>query len=346
VGTDCSGWESIVLALKSMSIPYVHCFSSDISKAVRRTIRLNFKHAGHIIYKDMCTRPVSETPSVDIYHAGFPCQPFSSAGLNRGLDDPRGKLIHKVLAYVSHHRPKLVLLENVKGLVSKHRPVLLWICGVLRDLGYLVSWKVMDARHHGLPHHRERVFIVALRLDSLASGRKHVFWPRRLPPADLASFLDQPRNSDRPTALPPATQGVARRNVQAAIRKLRHDGVDLSTCQAVVDCDSSRMHMMHGISPCLTKSRASNGGHWIIQRGRRQTVTEQERLFGLHVQPPNGGCMVALRQPRTVSNRQWGSIVGNSIPIPMLARILCKFLPAVGLTPHLADVWDSGHYHL
>ena len=113
------------------------------------------------------------------------------------------------------------------------------------------------------------------------------------------------------------------------------------TSELICDIFSSKLHMMCGISPCLTASRASAGGHWILSQGRLMSVAEMECLQGVGVQPPNGGKIVCINRPSGVSQRQWGLLIGNSISVSVLQRVLCRLLPAAGLSKPLVDLWGQ-----
>lgn len=111
---------------------------------------------------------IDRFPRADVLTAGFPCQPFSKAGLQRGTDDVRGMLFGEVLRAVRQSRPRVVLLENVPNLASRrHRGTYDVIVSSLRGEGYAVSSEpVLVSPHHlpaaagGTPQHRPRVFIV------------------------------------------------------------------------------------------------------------------------------------------------------------------------------------------
>ena len=109
-------------------------------------------------------------PGFDAVAAGFPCQPFSHAGLREGFADTRGTLVHEVLRIVKHRRPRLVLLENVPGLLSHDGGRTFGtILQALDELRYDAGWQVLDGAHF-LPQSRARLFIAAApRL--LAGGR-------------------------------------------------------------------------------------------------------------------------------------------------------------------------------
>ena len=89
VGTDCSGLEAPIQALDNIGIVYQHAFSSDTDAECRKTISANFKPVQ--IYNDVRTRDNNSAPDVDVYVAGFPCQPFSTAGKGEGFEDTQGR---------------------------------------------------------------------------------------------------------------------------------------------------------------------------------------------------------------------------------------------------------------
>jgi len=99
-----------------------------------------------------------------LWSGGFPCQDLSVAGKRAGLAGERSGLAFAFLDLVERHRPPAVLLENVPGLLSSHRGRdMATLLGRLGDLGYGWAFRVLDARHFGVPQRRRRVFIVGLR---------------------------------------------------------------------------------------------------------------------------------------------------------------------------------------
>jgi DNA-cytosine methyltransferase len=119
-------------------------------------------------FKDFCG-------SVDILSGGFPCQPFSSAGRRDGDTDPR-HLFPYIKQGIIDSRPAFVLLENVRGLISsklqsdewndpKETSVLLHVLREMERIGYECHWGIFSARETGLPHLRQRVFILGKRAD-------------------------------------------------------------------------------------------------------------------------------------------------------------------------------------
>ncbi|MFV0398939.1 MAG: DNA cytosine methyltransferase [Bacteroidales bacterium] len=134
-------------------------FSSDIDVFAQQTYKSNF---GDMPSGDITRIEVKNIPAFDILTAGFPCQPFSYAGLCEGFEDQtRGTLFLDICRILAHHKPKMFFLENVKGLVShKNGETLKIILANLKDLGYDVHWKVLSSLDFGLPQKRERWYCV------------------------------------------------------------------------------------------------------------------------------------------------------------------------------------------
>lgn len=147
-------------------------FTSEWDRYSELTYRANFD-SSHPIAGDIVGIPSAAIPQHDVLLAGFPCQPFSIAGVSKknalgrphGFDcDTQGTLFFEVERILRHHRPKAFLLENVKNLTTHDKGrTFAVIKEVLRnDLGYSIHPMVVDARRV-LPQHRERIFIVGFR---------------------------------------------------------------------------------------------------------------------------------------------------------------------------------------
>jgi DNA (cytosine-5)-methyltransferase 1 len=142
-------------------------FSSEWDKHAQVTYEANF---GDVPQGDITKVDVKEVPKHDVLIGGFPCQPFSQAGLKRGFEDTRGTLFFDVARIIDYRKPSMVLLENVKGFVGHDKGRTLAIVkGTLEDLGYNVFYSVLNARDFGVPQNRERVYIVALNKRKLGS---------------------------------------------------------------------------------------------------------------------------------------------------------------------------------
>ncbi len=134
-------------------------FSSEWDKFAQQTYQENF---GEIPYGDITKIDEALIPKHDILFAGFPCQPFSYSGKNKGFNDKtRGTLFFEILRILKNKKPKMFLLENVKGLISHNKgQTLKIILSSLEDLGYQLHWKVLKSTDFGLPQKRERWYCV------------------------------------------------------------------------------------------------------------------------------------------------------------------------------------------
>ncbi|MFV8829528.1 DNA (cytosine-5-)-methyltransferase [Alkalihalobacterium sp. APHAB7] len=133
-------------------------FASEWDKFACKTYRANF---GEVPEGDITLIDVNSIPEHDILLAGFPCQPFSQAGLRKGFEDTRGTLFFHIAKILETKRPKAFLLENVKQLRGHNKgQTLEKIKQVLDELGYTLHIKVLRAADFGVPQNRERIFIV------------------------------------------------------------------------------------------------------------------------------------------------------------------------------------------
>jgi DNA (cytosine-5)-methyltransferase 1 len=186
-------------------------FTSEWDPYAQRTYRANFP-CDHAIVGDITKVPADHIPPHDLLLAGFPCQPFSIAGVSKKnalgrphgfACDAQGTLFFDVARIIEYHRPAAFLLENVKNLKSHDRGrTFTVIMEVLRnELGYQVKECVIDAKGF-VPQHRERIFIVAFKdYNDFDWGRLEVPDPATGP--KLGSILHPENGSEIPE--PPFT---------------------------------------------------------------------------------------------------------------------------------------------
>lgn len=129
IGSACSGWCSELLALQKMGRKYTCCFASDIDPHVKALCSRTYNHCRWI--DDVTSEQFFHLPTVDLFTAGFPCQPFSVAGNNLGMDEERGILVLFLLRYIVQAKPRSFILENVEGLVKMHKQTLALLLEVL-----------------------------------------------------------------------------------------------------------------------------------------------------------------------------------------------------------------------
>jgi DNA-cytosine methyltransferase len=267
VGSDCSGLESIVHALATLGLEYRHVFSCGTLGLSKDAIDWNWGDQSFKWYDDLLKRPAAKTPSVHVYHAGFPCQPYSQAGLHGGMADARGgQVLEKVLEVVKVKLFPMVLLENVLGLIQSHREVLDYIVKTLRSLGYAVYVWQLNAKDNGVPQNRDRVFILAVLRAML---REELRMPRPLETPSLSSFLDPKTNLEKNVTMinmKNVHEGDRVRAVlQNSLNEIQDSGMALHKTCFCINIDGAAGTMMFEISPCITRSRGSTG-HWLSAR--------------------------------------------------------------------------------
>ncbi|MCO6559114.1 MAG: DNA (cytosine-5-)-methyltransferase [Bifidobacterium sp.] len=133
-------------------------FSSEWNSFSQKTYRINY---GETPEGDITAIKSAEIPDFDVLLGGFPCQPFSQAGLHKGFSDTRGTLFFEIERILEDKRPKAFLLENVKQLKGHdHGNTFKVILEHLDKLDYSVDYKVLRAADFGVPQNRERIYIV------------------------------------------------------------------------------------------------------------------------------------------------------------------------------------------
>lgn len=142
----------------------VAVYSSEWDKFSQQTYKENY---GTLPDGDITKVDAKDIPKHDVLLAGFPCQPFSMIGKREGFEHAtQGTLFFDVLRIMKYHKPKMFLLENVVGLLTiQGGKTFQIIQDSLKDIGYDVFYKVLDAQNFGLPQVRKRVMIVGFRND-------------------------------------------------------------------------------------------------------------------------------------------------------------------------------------
>lgn len=167
-------------------------WANDFDKDAQATFRLNL---GEIDGRDIREVPEIEIPDCDVITAGFPCQPFSNAGSRKGVNDSRGMLYLECLRIIKAKKPKVFLFENVKGLMSSKyidgRNLVEVIASDLNEMGYSVTYKVLNSVDYGVPQRRERLIMIGVRNDL----QKQFVFPTPMPETEkqtLQYVLDIP----------------------------------------------------------------------------------------------------------------------------------------------------------
>lgn len=158
-------------------------FTSEWNNPAKKTYEANF---GEVPFGDITKISEKDIPDHDLLLAGFPCQPFSIAGVSKKnalgkahgfLDETQGTLFFDIARIIDYKRPKAFMLENVKNLVSHDKGnTFKVISKTLRELGYTIYFKVLDSKHF-VPQHRERIIIVGFN-NEIFNGTEHFEFPK------------------------------------------------------------------------------------------------------------------------------------------------------------------------
>lgn len=319
-------------------------FSSEWNEFSARTYRTNYGFA-ETMAGDITQVDANDIPDCDVVLAGFPCQPFSLAGVSkkRSLgretgfrDKTQGTLFFDVARIIAAKRPAAFLLENVKNLTShdRGRTFKVILDALQNELGYEVHWKVVDGQHF-VPQHRERIYIVGFRSKTDFTW-DDLKYPDHQPvladilhktdgtepylPWDGEKYFDFKHNKvqDKYTLTPRLWQYL--QDYKKKHEALGHGfGYGLVTPDMVSRTLSARYH--------------KDGSEILVAQGderpRRLTPRECARLMGYPDE---------LRIP--VSDTQAYRQFGNSVVVPAIAEV------ARIMRPHILKVMAEGDQDL
>lgn len=283
-------------------------FSSEWNKYAQRTYFANF---GEVpfgdISKEMTKKYIPE--KFDVLCAGFPCQPFSIAGISKkkslGLetgfkDKTQGTLFFDVADIISRHRPKAFFLENVKNLTSHDKgKTFRVICETLKELRYSIHYLVMDGQTY-VPQHRERIMIVGFDEDRYHGAENFKFPEQHEATCTISEILD-------PDIDPKYTlSDKLWTYLQNYAEKHRAKGNGFG--YGLVD--------LNGISRTLSARYYKDGSEILIPQGegmnpRRLSPRECARLMGY----PDNYILSA------VSDLQAYRQCGNSVVVPLITAV-------------------------
>lgn len=261
---------------------------------------------------------VDAVPPHDIACYGLPCQAWSRSGSQGGVGDPRGVLHREMLRMVGHHKPRVVLVENVPQFLTLNGgPAFREIVQALEGWGYAVHHAVLNASGFGVPQNRERLYIVAIQKDVMVHPFR--FPEPAEPDIELASILEPPE-----LAAQAATTIKKYRRV--APGKIRWDrtGKGLIKLGDVRDnTQGDRVYSPRGHSATLTASTGGWGaGMGLYDVGgvvRRLTPKEASRCMSF---PEDFRLVFA---PRVACSQ-----LGNAVVANVVEAIMRRVFVAVG----------------
>lgn len=160
----CAGVGGFRLGIEKSKMSAEPVYSNEIDNNCEKTYMQNFGTS--FDSKDIFSLDSASLPDFDMLCAGFPCQPFSAAGKCLGFSDPRGTVFFKLIDIIKIKRPGIVFLENVPNLTTHdHGDTFRTILSSLSDLGYSVSYRILDSSYFGVPQSRLRVYIIGLLIE-------------------------------------------------------------------------------------------------------------------------------------------------------------------------------------
>ena len=177
VASMFSGIGGIDLAFQQAGFDVV--WANELDKDAAKTYRHNFG-VEHLVEADIKSINPMDIPDFDVLVAGFPCQPFSKMGKQRGFEDPRGTLFFEIVRIAKEKKPQVIFLENVSNLIEHDDgKTFLVVYNALVPLGYSWRYAVMDATEYGnVPQIRTRIFIVAFLDNEMCDRFK---FPEKIP---------------------------------------------------------------------------------------------------------------------------------------------------------------------
>lgn len=318
-----AGYGGASFGLKKSGLDYQVIGFSEVDKFAAEIFELN--HPGIRNYGDITQIDPQDLPDFDLFTGGFPCQPFSSAGIGKGELDVRGTLFHDILRICETKKPQHILLENVRGLtIGKHKATFEKIKSELRNIGYSLDWRILNSKDYGIPQNRVRVWIYGY-LGNLPEDFTIEPKPEPLT-CRLSDFLD---------AKPPANlylnQTQIRRleelhkvdfNVQEPLcldiynKKIRTDG----TCITITEPHHNSLRIVH----------PPERGLFVV---RKLSIDEHYRLMGFEDGEFNQGSQ---------SYQQLCKRAGNGWDVSLVGKIFHKIseqLPLIS-TEENSEVLD------
>lgn len=288
-------------------------FSSEIDQHARD---MYFKNFGEKPFGDITEINIEDIPEFDILLGGFPCQPFSIAGEKKGFNDIRGTLFFDIAKILESHKPKVVVLENVKHFKNHDKGnTIKKVLRTLQNLGYTTTWQLLNAKDFGVPQNRERTIIIGSAnqtefIFSKIEKRKMSILKDILEEHnENFEYLDKEEYTliDNPKKQISGLIFAGYRN-----KKIRKNGIRPNTEHlSRVHKQPNRIYSSEGTHPTLS-SQEPTGRYYIYhnEKVRKLTLKECYRLMGF----PDDFKLVGSQAK--LYNR-----IGNSIVVPMVEEI-------------------------
>ncbi|MGZ9797165.1 DNA (cytosine-5-)-methyltransferase [Mycoplasma sp. 4013] len=266
---------------------------------------------------DISNLDAKNIPDFDILCAGFPCQAFSISGKQKGFDDAiRGTLFFDIIRILKEKKPKAFILENVANLLKHDKGNTFFIMQkTLTELGYTVSYKVLNAKDFGVAQNRARIVIVGNN-----QGKVFDFDKIKINPvSSMKEFLDKDANEylnqNEYTLLDQSQIKIQKSGlifIGYRNKKIRNKGIDKKTLHlSRVHKQVNRIYSSRGLVPTIT-SQEKSGRYFIYDNNkvRKLTLNECYKLMGFPDDFKKIGSTSKLYER-----------IGNSVCVPMIRQI-------------------------
>lgn len=268
-----AGFGGASFGLKKAGIPHTVVGYSEIDKYATQLYELN--HPGVKNYGDISTIQPKDLPDFDLFTGGFPCQPFSNAGLGLGENDERGQLIWDIVRICEKKKPKYILLENVKGFLTKrHKPTLDRLTQKLESYGYKTTYAILNSADFGNAQTRQRFWFLAVLKPKFKLDNFFMELPLHKSKIHIKKFLDK-----KPSLDLYLTQDQCRHLIKKHL-------VDLNVPNSL--CLDIYNKKIKYDGSCITLTEPHHNGLRIVEpmlnfefRVRKLSVEEMFRLMGL-----------------------------------------------------------------
>jgi DNA (cytosine-5)-methyltransferase 1 len=310
-------------------------FTSEWDKYAQLTYRANYA-VNHPIAGDIVQIASELIPPHDVLLAGFPCQPFSIAGVSKknALGRPhgfacetQGTLFFEVARILKHHRPRAFLLENVKNLASHDGGrTLRTINSVLtEELGYTLHTKVIDGRCF-VPQHRERIYLVGFREPNGFSWEQDLVLPRSENAPRLSSILHPEDGTEPPESPYTDDNGRVAKKYQLTPHLWKYLKEYAAKHRAAGNGFGYGLVGPDDVARTLSARYYKDGSEILVRtkKGppRRLTPRECARLMGFD---KPGACAFKIPVSDTQAYKQFG----NSVVVPVVQAVARAMRPYI-----------------
>ncbi len=287
----CTGIGGFRIGIEQSSLDTVMVYANEIDDSCEQTYQSNFGHG--FDSKDIFSLNPYEIPDFDMMCAGFPCQPFSQAGMEKGFDDPRGVVFFKLLELIKVKKPSIVFFENVPNLVRHNAGrTYSFMKECLEDAGYEISADILDSTYFGVPQSRPRIYVVALKKQDFGK-RKLLFTKGKTSKTPLRSFLKLgdysiPISDKWKEYIDLYTNKICEQDVSFNLPKTRKHlerispNCDLNDCIFQIRSSGIRAYSLDDPFPTFAVSNSGGGAMIpVLSKERRHlNLTEMRRIMG------------------------------------------------------------------